>query len=196
MLDLLTNQNIFFPLCCTTVQSHPLNLLTPPTPRKNHLLVKSTLRPGRKLSRKWNSTSSGRVFHCTWSQVEIYKRKKFSFLFSLIFNFKVDNFFACFHFSFINSHLCQGQCEWKCSNVGIYLGIKLIKCMFILKINIGSYTELLLKAFCINLYSQIFYFIGNENIMHTLWPVEFHFWDSFLWSKGGIYQQMIFSSAM
>ena len=33
----------------------------------------------------------------------------------------------------------------------------------------------------------------NKNIINTCWPVEFHFWDSILWSNSGFYSSRFFS---
>ena len=71
--------------------------------------------------------------------------------------------------------------------------------MFILKIDIGSYTELLFKAFCIYFRFCNCYFHGkiNENIIYTLQLVEYHFRVSFLcWLKSGFYQQKIFPAPL
>ena len=106
-------------------------------------------------------------------------KKKSSFFSSLIYNFKVENFFLVFLFNFkiptsAKRNARENAVKRKCSNVVVY------SCMFISKINIGSYTDCCIHfKFCNCLSHQKL----TDNIINTLQPVEFRFHDSFLWSK-------------
>ena len=96
-------------------------------------------------------------------------KKKSSFFSSLIYNFKVENFFLVFLFNFkiptsAKRNARENAVKRKCSNVVVY------SCMFISKINIGSYTDLLFKACCLHpkFCNCLFHRKLTENIINTL----------------------------